>query len=249
MKENHFIDYSRCFLSLELSSFCNLSCDFCSQHNHAIRDKSFMQFSLFRRIIDELAEKQLTLKSINPFFRGESLLHPDFCAMLDYIYEKSSVKPVAEYIVLHTNGLLFDNDKIESLLRVSDQKRLPHPGNLILSMDAATEKTYRLIRKGEFGILVGNIRALLERRRELSQWGPNVVFQFIVMEDNYTEVKEFESLIRSLCTQSGHKEPVVRFSPDNQPLEFTGDTIYFRMQEADPCRQEQLRELYLRVKG
>ncbi|MDD2715271.1 MAG: radical SAM protein [Candidatus Wallbacteria bacterium] len=243
----HFIDYRSCCLNLELSSYCNLKCGFCSQFNNTLSDKGFLSFELFRKIIDEISGKGVTLKSLNPFFRGESLLHPDFVRMMDYIYDLSKKIPVCEYLVLHTNALLLDLEKPEAILKLCDQNRLIHPGNLFLSIDAASAITYSKVRGGDFNQLLLNISEFLEMRKKRKQWGPNVIFQFIVMEENYREAAEFYELCRNLCRLHSHKELAAVGSRGNQPFEVKGDIVYYRMKETDACGQRKMEELYLKT--
>jgi len=234
---------TRPYITLEISSACNLSCDFCSQHNKDIFKKGFMSFELFKKLIDEISENN-EYCSINPYFRGESLLHPQFNEFMDYIYESSLEKPVCEYIVLHTNGLLLNEKNAKSILRVCDQSRLIHPGNLIISIDAASPDTYTKIRGGNFILLIENIKGFLKLRNKYNQWGPNIVFQFIIQNENSEEAIKFVELIKGICSKYSHKNVDTVASFKNRPFEIKNDIIYFRMLESDAFSQKEYEILY-----
>jgi sulfatase maturation enzyme AslB (radical SAM superfamily) len=238
------MNFNNTYLTLELSSYCNLNCEFCSQHNSKLVNKSFLSFELFKKIINELADSKDEMMSINPYFRGESLLHPEFVKMMDYLYQISEEKTVCEYIVLHTNGLLLDNEKGEAILRLCDQSRLKHPGNLVISIDAASRGKYKAVRGGDFELLLNNIRNFLKLRMEKNQWGPNVIFQFIMMEENTGEELEFFKLFSRICSENSHKKLRALTSFNNKSFEVQGDLVYYRMQEGDPLSSEKLNQDY-----
>lgn len=228
------------YLTLELSSFCNLKCSFCSQHNPDLDNSSFMDFKTFKSIIDDILNSNLKFYGLNLFFRGESLLNPWFEDMMNYLYEY----PICEYIVLHTNGLLLNRKNREAILKICDQRRLPHPGNLVISMDSASKHTYKKIRGGDFDLLIDNIRSLLIERAKKKQWGPNVIFQFIIMEDNKHEVIDFYNIISGLCIKNSHKDLFVVSSIDNKPFKIKGDMIYYRQLEGNPLQNIKNKKLY-----
>lgn len=91
---------------IELSSTCNLKCSYCPRQ--FLNDISaFMDFDLFRKIIDELIPFHETILVLHR--RGESLLHPRFPDCLNYIKQKFKM------IQLATNATLLD-DQISRLL-------------------------------------------------------------------------------------------------------------------------------------
>ncbi|MFA6321528.1 MAG: radical SAM/SPASM domain-containing protein [Candidatus Omnitrophota bacterium] len=83
---------------VELTPECNLSCPMCPRKY--IENKSgFMQEALYKKIIDDIAVNNSDSIML-PFWRGESLLHPRFIAMIDYALAKSI------RIHISTNGIL-----------------------------------------------------------------------------------------------------------------------------------------------
>lgn len=67
---------------VELSKNCNLACIMCGFGQEENKREKFMSFSLFKKIIDNVADKTEIIR-LNG--RGESTLHPNFCKMIDYI--------------------------------------------------------------------------------------------------------------------------------------------------------------------
>lgn len=94
----------------ELTAVCNLSCPMCPRH-FVDEKPGFMSWDLWRKIVDECSEyPEVTLI---PFWRGESLLHPEFS---DYIaYAKTKVDDVQ----ITTNGTLINDKNIDALLQMS----------------------------------------------------------------------------------------------------------------------------------
>lgn len=233
------------WLTVELSSICNLRCPACSQ---PADKKQFISKQIFFKLVDELIQSNTSISSINPFFRGESLLHPDFSEMMDYLRASCVKKPIVEYLVLHTNGTFLEGENSRAILDLCDQKILLHPGNLILSIDAATKETYDLIRPGgNFRNLIENIRSFIDARKDRGQWGPDIIFQFIVQERNQNEAMKFISLISELLNENSHKPFRTACSPDNEHFRPDMDIIYLRQLETVPENREHEYRRYMKV--
>lgn len=94
-------------IALELTPLCNLSCFMCPRHL-VEKLKGFMDESLWKKCIDEIAEKAPHAKVL-PFWRGESLLHKQFVPLSRYALDRG--------IDLHisTNGILLNDENSEIL--------------------------------------------------------------------------------------------------------------------------------------
>lgn len=64
----------------ELTNRCNLNCIMCPVNRDMRRKKGFMDVKLFKKIIDENPQLYCTVL----YFRGKSLLHPNFFDMVNY---------------------------------------------------------------------------------------------------------------------------------------------------------------------
>lgn len=137
---------------LELTNRCNLSCAMCPRQYTNFR-KGFLKYDLFKKVIDEISEYPGT--GIIPFFRGESLLHPDFIPMLRYIKSKK-ISPVQ----LSTNATLL-NEKMSAAILDSGIDFIS------FSLDGFNERIYNKIRRGaDFGLIVRNIENFLKKKRK-----------------------------------------------------------------------------------
>jgi sulfatase maturation enzyme AslB (radical SAM superfamily) len=181
------------WLTLELTNLCNLDCPFCYQNHGHIQPKGLMSFEHFKKIIDGIIENKNKFVNFNPFHRGEALLHPDFNKMMKYVINQSEVNsPFFDFMVLHTNANLLDNEKIDLLLDIGSQRVFKYPGNLFFSIDAASTQSYNKIRPGgNYEKVVDNIKKFILKREAINQFGPSVVLQFIIQEENEKEAKEF----------------------------------------------------------
>lgn len=111
-------------IEIELSSACNLHCVYCPRH-FLKNISSFIDYNLFKRIIDELEPYPETILVLHR--RGESLLHPKFSECLDYVKGKFC------NIQLATNGTLLDKEIskkiIESISFISFSLDVPEEFN------------------------------------------------------------------------------------------------------------------------
>ena len=99
-------------VDIELSSLCNLNCAMCYTTTEEFKEKvnaGLIDFELFKKIIDEGAEKGLY--SIRLSLRGEPFLHPKIFDMIKYAKEKG-IKEVASL----THGGQLDEEKFEKLI-------------------------------------------------------------------------------------------------------------------------------------
>lgn len=97
-------------IEIELASACNLRCTYCPRRY--IDESGFMDFSLFKRIIDEIAEYPETILVLHR--RGESLLHPAFVEVCNY------VKGKFKEIQLATNATLLDSMRSKAIIEAID---------------------------------------------------------------------------------------------------------------------------------
>lgn len=94
---------------IELTPQCNLSCSMCPRNYIQTKD-GYMSEDLWRRLVDDIAKTKLDT-IILPFWRGESLLHPDFIELIQYALNKSL------RIHISTNGNLVTGEYAEILAR------------------------------------------------------------------------------------------------------------------------------------
>lgn len=95
-------------ITVELTNQCNVSCTFCPRQSVNMKI-GFMSMELYKKIIDE-ASDHLPVKLVI-FFRGESLLHPEFIECVKYAKDKG-IGPI-QYA---TNAFELTNDMADKLL-------------------------------------------------------------------------------------------------------------------------------------
>lgn len=99
-------------IEIEISSKCNMECEFCPRKYISKDDMGFMDLSLFQKIIDEACSGRDTV--IQMHRRGESLLNPHFDSMLKYISGK------CKKIQIATNGILMNPPRAKLLAEIVD---------------------------------------------------------------------------------------------------------------------------------
>ncbi|MCX7748469.1 MAG: radical SAM protein [Clostridia bacterium] len=161
---------------------CNLSCITCRKGFMKLDDQKVAKLELMQnRILQEgLKNVQMITIGNGEFF--VSRLYKLFLKEINF-----EQNPNIEIIIL-TNALLFNPKnwgEVESI----------HGKNVhvTVSIDAATEKTYRTIRKGgEFNTLLKNLKFISELRKKGDI--ARLQFNFVVQQRNYKEMKQFIDL-------------------------------------------------------
>lgn len=118
---------------IEVTNICNLSCLYCPSSIQK-RKKQFMDFELFKKIIDDLFTDHVTM-SINFHIMGEPLLNKEFFDMVTYLCcrEKYPVN-----LSITTNGILLKNDSIQEAILNSNLDKV------MISIRAQDEKEYTI---------------------------------------------------------------------------------------------------------
>ena len=175
-------------LWVEPTSYCNLACVMCPNKDLPRSQKGYMDFGLFRKIIDEASG---FVFDVHLLHRGESLLHPDFFRMVEYAHRAGLITR------FHTNGALLDEDKARRLIASGlDQ--------FAFSFDGYDRETYERIRvKGNFDRTVSQILRFLEIKKELGARRPVTILELIdfpglFQGDGQRKRKEFLSRFKGL---------------------------------------------------
>jgi len=92
---------------LELSNTCNFKCDFCPIE-HSKRQKKFMDFSLFKKAVDDVVRYQIS-DWVAFHVLGEPLLYPRIFDAVSY------VKSRGLKLLITTNGSLLTTDTVDKL--------------------------------------------------------------------------------------------------------------------------------------
>jgi len=167
------------YVILEPTNYCNLKCIMCP-HDVMPRAKGFMDFELFKRIVDEIVLKSPKSK-LWPAVLGESLIGGDrFKRMVDYAVSRQVD------IVLNTNGTLLNDDWVSYFSTCGIKE-------IILGVDGFSKETYEKIRvKGSYENLHAKILKLVKACQDTAG-APNVILQIIAMEENRHEIEDYKN--------------------------------------------------------
>jgi MoaA/NifB/PqqE/SkfB family radical SAM enzyme len=143
------------------------------------RKKGFLDFALFKKIVDEMAPHTDTAVL---HIWGEPLLHPRIFDMIKYCAS------VAMKTEISTNA---------TLLNENNSKRILDSGLevIYLCLDGTTKETYQKIRRGaDFEVTVKNIQRFLEMKKERALKKPFVNLQIIEMKETEQEIEKFKKI-------------------------------------------------------
>lgn len=153
-KEKEVFDFPP-YMLIEPTSACNLRCSMCFQVDPTFTRKPFMgmmKMDLFRSIVDQAAEEgcyAITMAS-----RGEPLMHPKFCEMIDYVSDKNRFHDIK----INTNAV-FLTSEISHRLLSSDLNIF------VFSIDHYEKDAFEKVRvNADFDSIRKNIDELLEIR-------------------------------------------------------------------------------------
>lgn len=164
-------------LYIESTNLCNLNCLMCpTGRGEMTREKGYMDFELFKSIIDEMAPH---VKAVVLHIWGESLLDERIFEKIRYAKTKG-VKTE-----LSTNITLLDKkcsgEILDSGLDV-----------LYLCMDGITKETYESVRRGaKYETIIANIEGFLKAKNDRGLDKPYTHMQIVDMKATHEEIEEF----------------------------------------------------------
>ena len=152
---------------IETTNICNLRCPVCPTTIDMSRSRGFMDFKLFKNIIDEFEglEKK---PEIAMNFSGEPTLHKDIYEFVSYASSKGH-RPY-----LSTNVTAMNKNNSYKLIKsgLSD---------IHLCIDGFSNKSHDTYRIGsKFEIIKRNIEIFLNAKKELNSSNPNVCIQTLL---------------------------------------------------------------------
>lgn len=182
------VPYMPVRLWVEPTNWCNLQCVMCPNKDLEKKDKGYMEFDLFKKIIDEASK---FVFDIHLLHRGESLLHPDFFKMARYSHDRNIITK------FHTNGTLLNEENAHKLIESGIDQ-------FSFSFDGFDKETYESIRiKADFEKTVDNIVRFLEIKKKLGSKKPYTILELINFPDsdvktNRAKKKEFLEKFKGL---------------------------------------------------
>lgn len=166
-------------VAIEPTNFCNLRCKMCYSQNpkiYASRTKGFMEWKLYKKIIDELSglDRDIYL-GLN--HGGEALLHEEFVDMLKYASIKKKF-----HIGFTTNGTLLKSDVAVALIK-------NNVDSVTISLDGL-KKQHESRRFGSrYDVVERNIMNLLEIRGTNPK--PKIYVNMMVADQSQEDISDF----------------------------------------------------------
>jgi len=173
---------------LDTTSYCNLRCTMCG-HKDMTRIKGNMKWELFTKLIDEIAEENRNARVWMVFF-GEALLlkgkkSHNVYDMIKYAKDKGLTD-----VVLNSNGNLMDNEASENLISCGLYA-------IYIGIDAFNPFAYSKVRVGgDYNVVVNNVIKLIKLKEKNKVDCPDVYVQFVEMEENKEQIKDFVNFWR-----------------------------------------------------
>lgn len=160
---------------------CNLRCSMCD-HKNMVKYRPFgiMDFNLYKKIIDEIAEENPEARVWEIFF-GDPFLCPDMPERVKYAKDKG-----LQDVVLNSNGVLMSEEKSEALIKAGLDA-------IYIGIDADKEETYNKIRVGgDFNKARENVLVYKDLLSKIGSPKQKIFVQFVVDDINEDEVDDFK---------------------------------------------------------
>jgi len=162
----------------EMTSICNIRCKMCPQMNLK-RKPMYMDKEKYKSIVEEL--DRFGLDGLWLFHFGESLTHPNFKELVEYINTKKKLG----YIWLSTNGSLLNKELIDFLLSSS-------LGYLNFSLQSISVEKYKEISpNAPAERILSNLHSLIEKKQKLIGSKPYFRLQMIEQQSTLSELDTF----------------------------------------------------------
>ncbi|HPN32373.1 MAG TPA: radical SAM protein [bacterium] len=168
------------FLDIEVTSNCNLKCPFCSTSQKMNNKNAYMKFNLYKKIIDEGAEKGLYGCKYN--YRGEPLLHKELYSFVEYAKKKGLID-----VYFNTNLQLLTENVANKLIDVGLDR-------ISISIEGYKKSVYEKYRVGgSFNKLLKNLEMLIETREKKKVKHPKIRIQSVLISEIIDELDDYKN--------------------------------------------------------
>jgi len=197
------------YLVIEPTNCCNLNCIMCPRKDMT-RNKGYMDFELFKKIIDEC---EGCVDFIYLHFFGEPLLHPKIIDFINYSAGKGMT------IALSTNATVLNEIMSRDLLHSNLDL-------LIISIDSLNPEIYKKIRDGgNLENILKNIDTFLDLHQAF-QSTLNVSLQMIEMSLNKEDIWTFKSRWKLRDGLNFTVKPLYNYADQVKNIRDLGDIPY-----------------------
>jgi len=180
---------------IDPTNTCPLRCPLCPTGLRLpFRKSGFMDESLYRRIIDQIARDALLL---DLFGWGEPLLHPNLDAMIHYAVDRGIFTRMSSTLCLP--GWRGAESLVASGL-----------DSIIVAVDGIDEATYGLYRReGRLSDVLDNLASLVAARARAGRKTPHLTVRMLVHRANEHQVDQVRALSRRLGADAFTVGPIV----------------------------------------
>lgn len=188
--------------TIELLDFCNFSCKHCY-----VRDtyQKLLSMDKYKYIIDQLRIEGCIWLLLTG---GEPFLHPDFCQMYEYAYDKGL------QVTVFTNGYLCNS----SILNLFSKKK---PEEIEISLYGGDEEQFDV-----YTGVSGSFKGVMNTIDQLIKIGCNVKLKTVVTKELVSSLANMKDIAERKglkFRQDGHILPKV--NSNNEPFEYRVDPL------------------------
>jgi MoaA/NifB/PqqE/SkfB family radical SAM enzyme len=176
-RQNHVRTELPLQISFDTVSYCNLLCKMCYRNYKTSKTHDNMPMAIVDSIVKQA--KEMKTPSIWLGVLTEPLLHPEIITILRKI---AHAEPLDYWIT--TNATCLNENIAKTLIDIPITK-------LSVSLDAATSKTYKIIRGGNYEKVIKNIDFFLEMRARQNSQLPFLRVTFVEQQYNRHEKEQF----------------------------------------------------------
>lgn len=178
---------------IENTNACNSDCIFCT-HNQMTRKKGFMNFQLFKKIIDDCTTQGV--REVAIYRLGEPLLDTQFSEKITY-----AKKAGIEIVSTNTNASLLDEENATKILDSDIDV-------IYISLDASSKAVYEGIRRGlNYDVVERNVMKFIELRNNRGRKA-RIILHFCITQENRNQVKDFirkwKNSVDQICIADTH---------------------------------------------
>jgi radical SAM protein with 4Fe4S-binding SPASM domain len=165
-------------VTLEMINRCNLKCIMCYTDHHK-KVKSTLQIEQLDKFLEEC--KKFNVPAIIIGLGSEVLMYKGIRDVVKKVMNTGFMD-----VMFSTNATLL-NDEMSKFLIESNVTRV------VISLDAANDKTYKTIRsKDELKKVDANVKRLAELKKEYNTQLPIIRLSFVVQKENINEIQQFK---------------------------------------------------------
>jgi len=204
---------------IETTNACNYKCAMCAARNGMERKTGFMDFGLYKRLVDEAAE--IGIRNIIPHAWGEPLLHPQLVEMVQYAKDKGM------FVEFTTNGWLLDENMGRRLLATGVD-------SIVVSFHGLDREEYKRLHGVDgFERVIENVKKFCAMKKAAGLTVPKVAVHSIITSDNYKNVHKVHALF------DGVADDVKILGCGFHPEDNTNDLrlVKFDCRRRNPCME------------